>query len=90
MGYRVLLDTKIIIVKHVDIVEEDVKLVGFKGDNNDNNNNSSENQNDEPYKNDINDKNESSLDKHKKKKLNYRNYEGQVELKISIPARYVQ
>lgn len=83
VGYRVLIDNKIIIARHVDIVEEDVKLVGFKGDNNDNNNNSSENQNDESYKNDMNDKNESSLDEHKKKekKLNYKNYEGQVELK---------
>lgn len=57
MGYRVLIDNKIIIARHVDIVEEDVKLVGFKGDNNDNNNNSSENQNNESYRNDMNDKN---------------------------------
>ena len=30
VGYRVLLNNKVIIVKHVDIIEENINLVGFK------------------------------------------------------------
>jgi len=32
VGYRVLINNKVIIVRHVDIVEENVNLIGFKDD----------------------------------------------------------
>lgn len=33
VGYRVLLDNKIVVARHVDIVEEDVNCIGFREDN---------------------------------------------------------
>jgi len=32
VGYRVLINNKVIIARHVDIIEEDVNLIGFKGE----------------------------------------------------------
>lgn len=35
VGYRVLSNNRVVVARHVDIVEENVNIVGFKGDTND-------------------------------------------------------
>jgi len=37
VGYRVLINNKVIIARHVDIIEEDVNLIGVKGEDEENN-----------------------------------------------------
>jgi len=37
VGYRVLINNKVIIARHVDIIEENVNLIGFKGEDEENN-----------------------------------------------------
>ena len=57
VGYRILINNKIIVAKHVDIIEENVKLVGFNGNDEITDNSLNENKTDQQSKNE----NESSI-----------------------------
>ena len=59
VGYRILVNNKIIVAKHVDIIEENVKLVGFNG--NDEINDVENNEND-VSENEIDQKNQNNLE----------------------------
>ena len=91
VGYRVLVNNKIIIARHVDVIEENVKLVGFQGDDN-NNEQFSDDFNDKLSKNlndkesEINSSKDSDLNWDKNKIINEKKYE-KSELRRSTRVR---
>lgn len=70
VGYKVLLNNKVIVAKHVDIIEENVKLIGFKENYEIDENNLIDNEINQKLQNEIEENQDNEFDENEINKKN--------------------